>query len=232
MGGNAMNIYQRINEVRKKVAYVQKDKRVQEGGGYMAVTHDAVTAMLRDALVESGIVITMSVIDSSIADTGTTTAKGTPFIRYSARYEVRFVNVETPEDWLCINVESHALDVGDKAPGKAMSYAKKYAVLKTFEIETGEDDESREEQKARKAPAGSPAAIKQDAYNDLDAETKAWIDNLAIEVVSILASEDADQARAHIAEMMGEAENIIELKNALYHRMDSKTRTALKKKGA
>jgi len=226
-----MNIYQRINEVRKKAGYVQKDKRVQEGGGYMAVTHDAVTAMLRDALVESGIVITMSVTESSIADTGTTTAKGTPFIRYSARYEVRFVNVETPEDYLCINVESHALDVGDKAPGKAMSYAKKYAVLKTFEIETGEDDESREEQKARKAPSGSPAAIKQDAYESLDQESKAWIDNLAIEVVTILDKEDAIQANAHIAESLGNAENLLDLKTALWHRLDRITRTALKKKG-
>jgi hypothetical protein len=35
------------------------------------------------------------------------------------------------------------MDNADKAPGKAISYAKKYAVLKLFEIETGEDEESR-----------------------------------------------------------------------------------------
>jgi hypothetical protein len=35
------------------------------------------------------------------------------------------------------------MDNADKAPGKALSYAKKYAVLKLFEIETGEDEESR-----------------------------------------------------------------------------------------
>lgn len=35
------------------------------------------------------------------------------------------------------------MDNADKAPGKALSYAKKYAMLKLFEIETGENDESR-----------------------------------------------------------------------------------------
>ena len=35
------NIYQRINEVRKAIGYVQKDKAVSTGGGsYKAVTHD------------------------------------------------------------------------------------------------------------------------------------------------------------------------------------------------
>lgn len=47
-----MNIYQRINEVRKMIGYVQKDKAVSTGGGsYKAVTHDAVTGMVREALV-------------------------------------------------------------------------------------------------------------------------------------------------------------------------------------
>jgi hypothetical protein len=81
------------------------------------------------------------------------------------------------------------------------------------------------------APAGSAAAIKQDAYSSLDAEAKTWIDNLALEVVTILNTEDAEQANAHIAESLGDAGNIIELKTALWHRLDSKTRTALKKKG-
>ena len=52
-----MNIYQRINEVRKEVEYVQKDASVSAGGGgYKAVTHDMVTAVLRKSLVKHGIV--------------------------------------------------------------------------------------------------------------------------------------------------------------------------------
>ena len=53
------------------------------------------------------------------------------------------MNADDPTDRLTIVIESHAMDNADKAPGKAVSYANKYALLKLFEIETGEDEESR-----------------------------------------------------------------------------------------
>lgn len=37
------------------------------------------------------------------------------------------------------------MDAGDKAPGKAITYASKISHLKVFGIETGVNDESREE---------------------------------------------------------------------------------------
>ena len=142
-----MNIYQRINEVRKVAAYAKKDKAVA-GSGYMAVTHDAITALLREGMVEHGIVVAPSLIASRVSDTTTTTGKGIPIIRYEATYEVRFVNADDPQDMVATRIEAHALDQGDKAPGKAISYAVKYAMLKLFSIETGEDDEGRAEQYA------------------------------------------------------------------------------------
>ena len=139
----ALNIYQRINEVRKKVAYAKKDK-VVSGQNYKAVTHDAVTAILRNHLIDQGIVIVPRLLDSSVTDIGKTKNE-TPVIRYAARYEVDFVNCDEPTDKVTVPSESHANDSGDKAPGKATSYATKYAMLKLFSIETGEDDEGRVE---------------------------------------------------------------------------------------
>lgn len=225
-----MNIYQRINEVRKAVSYVKKDATVREGGGYQAVTHDAVTAMLRDALIQHGIVITMSVLNSSVSDTGTTTSKGIPFIRYAATYEVCFVNVETPEDKHTIQVESHAMDVGDKAPGKAMSYAKKYAMLKTFEIETGDDDEGRQEQKADKNAKGikngnGTITPTSGAWESLDKETQDWMLSEAMEVTAMIAQNDVEGACKHIDGLGLEAD----YKVAFWTLLDSKQRSALKK---
>jgi hypothetical protein len=135
-----MNIYQRINEVRKSIAYVQKDKSVSTGGGsYKAVTHDQVTAMVREHMVKHGIV-TYPVLVDSVSNPKEGDAKQ---FRYEATYDFVFVNVEEPQDTLTIRIQAHAMDNADKAPGKALSYAKKYAILKLFEIETGEDDESR-----------------------------------------------------------------------------------------
>lgn len=135
-----MNIYQRINEVRKAIGYVQKDKAVSTGGGsYKAVTHDAVTGMVRDALIKHGVVIVPSVLHA-IFHPKEPDAKQR---LYEATYQIEFVNVDDPADRITTQQNAHALDNGDKAPGKAQSYATKYAILKLFNIETGEDEESR-----------------------------------------------------------------------------------------
>lgn len=136
----SLNLLQRINEVRKAVAYIQKDKSVSTGGGsYKAVTHDAVTAMVREHMVNHGIVSWPHLVES----TAQPKEEGAKQFRYEATYDFMFCNVEDPKDSLTIRIQAHAMDNADKAPGKALSYAKKYALLKLFELETGEDEESR-----------------------------------------------------------------------------------------
>ena len=141
------NIYQRINAVRKKVEYIRKDTTVQ---GYRAITHDQVTAHVRDQLIAQGIVIVPDQRMSEIMIVGKT-SKGTDIIRYDAWYEICFVNCDNPDDSVKMRVNSHANDMGDKAPGKALSMAVKYAILKLFSLETGENEESRmgEERKGK-----------------------------------------------------------------------------------
>ena len=139
-----MNIYQRINEVRKAVAYLRKDKKVET---YWAVTHDMVTAEIRQPLIDNGIIIIPRQTEGETFETGKSTKKGTPIVRYEGVYEFDIVNMDEPEDMTTTAVEGHAEDHGDKAPGKALSYAKKAMVLKLFEIESGESDESRIESK-------------------------------------------------------------------------------------
>lgn len=136
-----MNIYQRINEVRKKVAYVKKDTKVNNQ--YTAVTHDAVLAAIRPALIELGIIIAPTLLREQTVQTGKATGKGNPIVRHEAVYRVDFINADEPEDRLSGEYIGHAEDEGDKAPGKALSYAVKYAELKVFTIETGDNDEPR-----------------------------------------------------------------------------------------
>lgn len=135
-----MNLLQRINEVRKSLPYIQKDKSVSTGGGsYRAVTHDTVTAMVRPAMIEHGIVCFPSLVDSASMPKD----EGAKQFRYEATYDFTFCNIDDEKDFIVFRIQSHAMDNADKAPGKALSYAKKYAILKLFEIETGEDEESR-----------------------------------------------------------------------------------------
>ena len=132
-----LNLFQRINQVRTKVDYAQKLKNVD--GKYNVVTHDQITALVRQHMIDAGIVC----YPELIASASLPKEEGSKQFRYEATYAFHFVNIDDPSDRITVTIQSHAMDNSDKAPGKAISYAKKYAVLKVFEIETGEDEESR-----------------------------------------------------------------------------------------
>lgn len=136
------NIYQRINAVMKEVSYVQKDATVSGGGTYKAVTHDNVTAVLRPLLVKHGIVVGVNQAKGKILQMRDPRADLKMHF-YKGDYVVSFVNIDDPENVHTVNVQAHSTDTGDKSPGKAMSMATKYAMLKTFSLETGENEEGR-----------------------------------------------------------------------------------------
>ena len=143
-----LNIYQRINAVMKEVEYVQKDKEVSGGGAkYKAVTHDQAVSVIRKSLVKHGIVINPTQVSGEFLQMRDLNAAPNPvkMSLYSGTYDVNFVNMDNPDDKVTVTVQAHANDSGDKAPGKAITYAVKAAILKQFTLETGEDDESRQE---------------------------------------------------------------------------------------
>jgi hypothetical protein len=135
-----MNVYQRINEVRKQVAALRKTKSVET---YKAITHDQVTAETRDHFVTAGVIFVPKLVEQKTVDTGTKTKGGTPFVRCEAVYDFAVVNSDDPADQFTARILAHAIDHGDKAPGKVLSYAKKALILKLLEIESYDADEDR-----------------------------------------------------------------------------------------
>lgn len=219
-----LNIYQRLNEVRKAVEYAKKDKKVE---GYMAVTHDQITALTREHFVTHGIVIVPSVVSSKVEPTGTLTGKGTPFIRYEAVYDFAVINVDKPEDRFVSRIESHAIDHGDKAPGKALSYAKKSFVLKVLEIESGVDDEERQEQKPedKKPTKATPNA---GAGETLTAKQKQQVADVVVVVKDCIAEGREWDAYSNL-----ELANFdVDHKNYAWAQLNSDERAAIKRMNA
>ncbi len=183
-----LNLYQRINEVRKAVGYVQKTKAVET---YKAVTHDQVTAIIRSAMIEHGIVRFPTLVVSESIVTGKTTSKGTPYIRYEATYDLVYVNADNPEDKLMMRIQAHSEDTGDKAPGKAISYAVKYGDLKLIMLESGEEEESRYQDRGEFPLEDHLAALEaaitpedlQASYLTAKAAAMAWPDPAAFKVL-------------------------------------------------
>jgi len=139
-----LNIYQRLAKVREEVSYIQKDAKVE---GYKAITHDVVTAEIRPHLISNGIMVVPRQVFFELRNANKTTKSGTPITVFLGQYEIDFVNIDDPKDRVMVSICATAEDHGDKGPGKCVSYATKTAFLKLFNIETGESDESRQEQK-------------------------------------------------------------------------------------
>jgi len=139
-------LLERILWIRNRVGTLGKDAKVQMGGGsYKAISHDKVTGYLRPKLCQAGIVSYQTCLSADDAETGASTKAGRKIVQHRACYEVNFVNAYNSEDRIVLTQWGYADDFGDKAPGKSASYAMKYALLKLFMIETGEEDEERVE---------------------------------------------------------------------------------------
>lgn len=135
------NIMQRVLWVRDRVVRLGKDSQVNNQ--YKAISHDKVTAFIRPKMVQAGIFSYVTCIKSKDAETGAVNDKGRRIVQHRATFKIYFINAYNSDDWFAVKQTAYADDYGDKAPGKASSYAMKYALLKTFMIETGEEDEER-----------------------------------------------------------------------------------------
>jgi len=175
-----LNVYQRINEIKKAVKYIQKDKKVES---YMAVTHDAVTALTHDHFVQWGVIVEPHELSSVTVLSGMTTGKGIPYVRFEAKYRIDFVNVDVPTERASIDVTAHALDHGDKAPGKGLSYGTKAAVLKMLQLESGETEADEARPQDLKA-AGTKAGPK---LPEQSSGTTGALENLTPERREVIA---------------------------------------------
>ena len=128
-----MNLYQKIHAVMGMVEYLKKDGEVRYGEGiqYRYVSEQKVTTEVRKAMLEVGLVI---------MPTSTTQRQIDRITYVDAKYKL--VNVDDPLDYVNISSVGAGWDSQDKGPGKAMTYAYKYALLRTFMIPSGEDPDA------------------------------------------------------------------------------------------
>lgn len=129
------NIYQRIRDIMADIDYIQKGPK-KAGGMYTYVSHDAVSEAIHPLLVKHGVVV-IPTVKSMTQDEN----------RTCMCLSVKFVNCDIPDDNFSIETWGYGIDTGDKGPGKCFSYSFKYALLKTFCLETGDDPDHDQDAK-------------------------------------------------------------------------------------
>ena len=146
-----MNIYEKMLQVMQRVQYLQKDGFVETGykngkkTGYQAVTDEKVVSMLRPALIEARLIIVPVNVESKRTDEMVVT-KDKDGNEYEKRNRVtdvdvlyRIIDIDNPTDYVDVKSSGCGVDTQDKGIGKAMTYSRKYMLLNTFLIPTGND---------------------------------------------------------------------------------------------
>ncbi|AGR47208.1 hypothetical protein JIMMER1_74 [Brevibacillus phage Jimmer1] len=123
-----MSVYKKILAVMNDVSYLQKDDKVEfKTTKYKAISEEKVTSAVGQAMRKHGLVI-IPIHQEHIKMDQLTTVN----VRY------RIVDVDTGDSIEAVSSGTGA-DTQDKGVGKAMTYAYKYLLLRTFAIPTGED---------------------------------------------------------------------------------------------
>ncbi len=153
------NIYQRMSAITNELQRVAKNLSVSTGkSSYKAVGEADILDAVKPMEVANGVYsypITRNIVDSGTIenesiDYGTKEKlkKSQLFMRVETVY--RFVNMDNPTEFIEITTYGDGVDSQDKAPGKAMTYADKYALMKAYKITTGDDPDQNASEDLRK----------------------------------------------------------------------------------
>lgn len=142
-----LNIYEKLSLITTEMAVIEKNLKVEmtKTKSYKAVSERDVLDNVKPLEAKYRVysyplerkIIDKDILVKETEYNGSVTKTNTLFMRLETTY--RFVNMDNPEQYIDIKTYGDGLDTGDKAPGKAMTYADKYALLKSYKISTGDD---------------------------------------------------------------------------------------------
>ena len=178
-----LNLYEKLSCITAEIGVVEKNLKVQvnQNSSYKAVSERDVLDAVKPIeekyrvysyptdreIVDRDLLVKETEYNSKITRTNTL------FMRVKTVY--RFVNMDKPEEYIDTVVYGDGLDTGDKASGKAMTYADKYALMKAYKISTGDDPDkdASPESYDRAEPKATDKQISmlQDLYSDEEMES-------------------------------------------------------------
>jgi hypothetical protein len=155
-----VNIYEKLIEVRKAVPYLQKEAK---GHQYNYVSSSQVLSAVRRRMDEVGLMLIPTITNTKV--TAENDGKRTTYFT-ELWIDFTWVNAEKPDELWKSSWYGQGIDIaGEKGVGKALTYAEKYYLLKTFNIATDKDDpdsfqDKQEGTNGRREPRNSTSANK------------------------------------------------------------------------
>ena len=162
------NIFQRMSAITAELRTVAKNLTVPTGGknSYKAVSERDILDAVKPLEEKHGVYsypVARTVLESNLleSENSYTDAKGNTTVKKASTFMTRietvyrFVNVDSPLDYVETTTCAEGIDSQDKGSGKAMTYADKYALMKAYKISTGDDpdqDPSEEKEYIKATP--------------------------------------------------------------------------------
>jgi len=147
------NIFKRMMQVTKEISTVAKNLEVGTGTSkYKAVGEADILRAVKPIEEKYGVYsypFDREIVESGTMERETKYGKSIQlYMRVKTTY--RFVNTDDPSQFIDIVSYGDGVDPQDKACGKAMTYADKYALMKAYKIQTGDDpDQNASEEQAQ-----------------------------------------------------------------------------------
>ena len=191
-----LNVYQKINEVKKTVKVLTKDAETSGKGAYSYVSGSQILALIKEKMEEVGLLFlpvgtehrNYQTFDykNSYGDTKT------DFL-VDGKLTYEWINIDEPSDRQRVEFEYYGQQNDlSKAFGSALTYSERYLLLKSLGAPTDEDDPDRENQDKQKKGKDNPAPSSEGKNKGREAREKSkWaqvndlLKNSSIELASV-----------------------------------------------
>lgn len=151
-----LNIFQKMSYVANAIQEVKKNLKVGKGTSseYKAVKEGDVLKAVKPFEEKIGIYsypYSREIVRDERLTFSTKNYETENFVtRIKTIY--RFVNLDDTSNYVDITSFGDGIDSQDKSPGKAMTYSDKYALMKAYKIETGDDENQKPQEIKKKEP--------------------------------------------------------------------------------
>ena len=196
------NLYEKMACITDEIGVVAKNLKidVSKSNSYKAVSERDVLDAVKPIEFKYRVYsypVTREIIESNVLTTKTDYGeRNSLYMRLETTY--RFVNMDEPEEFIDIKSYGDGIDTGDKATGKAMTYADKYALMKAYKISTGDDPDqeaSKEYEKPKAKATLKQINLIQDLYTD--EEIEVMLKRKGVEALEDLDIESASTMIKH-----------------------------------
>lgn len=149
------NIYARMQNISREIGTIAKNLTVGKGPtAYKALADADVIERVKEMEQRYGVISVpgeLTLIESKEVKALNSSGNEDVIFVDTIKMKWEFVNVDRPSDRLTVETIGRGMDYGDKGLNKAMTYARKYALLNAYKIGASSEEDPEGEKSEKKA---------------------------------------------------------------------------------